>query len=184
MSAMALLSVADREFFALVAQTAFCNPFTRDRRELDARIVGHPVSPFAEGHVSELAKVVSARVKKLDSVGALDLKKFSARDRELMQTVFLFELFHRFYHEFDALILEQVKAGAKSLPVPFAAEVLEEMRERGIGEADAPRFFAIFYQLRRAYHFIVRGLVGKSPCMQELRRHLWQNVFTKEVSVY
>src|SRR5207249_11453768 len=29
-----------------------------------------------------------------------------------------------------------------------------------------------------------RGLIGKSPCMREFRRHLWQNVFTQEVGLY
>src|SRR5262249_31587665 len=41
-----------------------------------------------------------------------------------------------------------------------------------------------FYQLRRAYHFIVRGLIGTSPCMREFRRRLWRNVFTQEVRLY
>lgn len=58
------------------------------------------------------------------------------------------------------------------------------MRERGISAAESVRFFSIFYQLRRAFHFIVRGLIGKSASMQELRRHLWQNVFTREVRLY
>ena len=70
------------------------------------------------------------------------------------------------------------------MPVKFAGELLGRMRRRGIGAAESVRFFAIFYQLRRAYYFIVRGLIGQSPCMREFRRHLWQNVFTREVRLY
>ena len=101
-----------------------------------------------------------------------------------MQTVFLFELFHVFCRAIDQLILDQVKLGDQSVPVKFAGELLARMRRRGIGAAESVRFFAIFYQLRRAYHFIVRGLIGQSPCMREFRRHLWQNVFTREVRLY
>jgi transcriptional regulator with PAS, ATPase and Fis domain len=58
------------------------------------------------------------------------------------------------------------------------------MRRRGIGAAESTRFFAIFYQLRRAFHFIVRGLIGQSSCMREFRRHLWNDVFTQDVRLY
>ncbi len=168
----------------MVAQTAFCNPFTPERKELDASIVGHPVNPFSEEHLAEMTRVVTARVKKLEAQGLANLRRFSGRDRELMQTVFLFELFHVFYQDFDQLIVEQVRQGTESAHVKFADDLLGQLRARGIGAAESVRFFAIFYQLRRAYHFIVRGLVGKSPCMQLLRRHLWQNVFTQEVRLY
>ena len=58
------------------------------------------------------------------------------------------------------------------------------MRGRGIGAAESVRFFSIFYQLRRAFHFIVRGLIGRSPCMREFRRLLWNDVFTQDVQLY
>ena len=178
------LEPADREFLEVVAQTAFCNPFTDQRAQLDAKILGHPVNVFSESHVDELTQVISARVREFDRKGVADVRRYPARDRELMQTVILFELFHRFHHDFDQLILEQVKAGVQSAPVKFAGEALADMRRRGIGNAESLRFFSIFYQLRRAFHFIVRGLIGRSPCMRELRRHLWQNVFTQEVRLY
>ncbi|MDB6123347.1 MAG: response regulator receiver protein [Pedosphaera sp.] len=174
----------DREFFEVVAQTAFCNPFAEQRLKLDAQIVGHPVEAFSEAHVDEMTRIISARIKKLEARGQADLREYTARDRELMQTVFLFEIFHQYHRSFDQLILEQTKLGVQPAPVKFANEALGQMRQRGIGEAESVRFFSIFYQLRRAFHFVVRGLVGKSPCMQELRRHLWQNVFTQEVRLY
>jgi transcriptional regulator with PAS, ATPase and Fis domain len=101
-----------------------------------------------------------------------------------MQTVFLFELYHVCCRAFDQLILDQVKLGDQSASVKFAGEVLGQMRRRGIESAESVRFFAIFYQLRRAYHFIVRGLIGPSLCMRQFRRRLWQNVFTREVLLY
>jgi len=184
MAARAAIKSADRAFFTLIAQTAFCNPFSEQRSELDASIVDHPVEPSSEAHLDEMTQAISGRVEKLETEGLADLRKYSGADRDLMQTVFLFEVFHVFCRPLDQLILDQVKLGVQPVPVSFAGEVLERMRRRGIGDAESVRFFAIFYQLRRAYHFIVRGLVGQSPCMRQLRRHLWQNVFTREVRVY
>lgn len=175
---------ADKEFFEVIAQTAFCNPFSAQRAQLDSKTVGHPVEVISEAHMDELTRVITARVQRLEQLGRADVRRYSAREQELMQTVFLFELFHRFRREFDQLILEQVKLGVRPASVPFASEALALLRQRGIGEAESLRFFAIFYQLRRAFHFIVRGLIGRSPCMQELRRRLWQNVFTREVRIY
>lgn len=181
MAVQATLTPADREFFALVAETAFCNPFSERRPQLDAQIVGHVVAPYSEAHLAELTQIVSQRIAKLEAAGMADVRRFPASERELMQTVFLFEIFHLFYQEFDQLIVDQVSAGATSLPVKFASTALNRMRQRGIGADEAARFFGMFYQLRRAYHFIVRGLIGQSACMQEFRRRLWNNVFTQNV---
>jgi DNA-binding NtrC family response regulator len=184
MATLAQLDAADREFFAVVSETAFCNPFSERRAELDAKIVGHAVEPLSEAHLAEMTQVIAGRVRKLEAQGLADLRRYAAHDRDLMQTVFLFEIYHRCCQDFDQLILEQVKGGAQPLPVKFASEALSQMRRRGIGGAEAARFFAIFYQLRRAFYFIVRGLIGQSPCMQEFRRRLWNNVFTQDVRLY
>jgi transcriptional regulator with PAS, ATPase and Fis domain len=68
--------------------------------------------------------------------------------------------------------------------VRFAREAIGQLAQRGFTEEEALRFFGIFFQLRRAYHFIIKGLTGESPSMQELRRHLWNNVFTHEIRWY
>jgi len=184
MAAAVRLESSDREFFEVVFQIAFCNPFSEHRLELDAKLLGHPVGHSPEEHLDEFSSVISARVQKLEAEGQADVRRYSDSDRDLMQTVFLFETYHQFCRDFDRLILDQVKLGTPSAPVSFAGEALTRMRQRGIGGAESARYFAIFYQLRRAYHFIVRGLIGQSPCMQTFRRHLWNSVFTQDVQLY
>ena len=184
MATLGTIKPADREFLQLVARTAFCNPFSEERASLDAQIVGHPVDPFSEAHLDEMTRVISKRAEQLQSKGLADIRKYAARDSDLVRTFFLFEVYHCFCGEFDQLILEQARQGAESLPVKFADRLLERLRARGFGNTESVRFLGIFYQLRRAFHFIVRGLIGRSPCMRELRSHLWQNVFTREVRVY
>src|SRR5690349_13432348 len=133
----------DRSFFELVAQTAFCNPFTDQRAELDRQIVGHPVDPLTEEHPTQLRQSVTARVGKLVTNGVADLHLYEGRDRELIRTVFLFEIYHQCCLQFDALIGEQLKLGETSVPVPFADDALEQLRQRGFTNAEAVRYFSI-----------------------------------------
>ncbi|MHC4951121.1 MAG: sigma-54-dependent Fis family transcriptional regulator, partial [Planctomycetota bacterium] len=42
----------------------------------------------------------------------------------------------------------------------------------------------MFYQIRRAFHFINKGLIGKSNCMQTMRVALWNNIFTYDIRDY
>jgi len=93
-------------------------------------------------------------------------------------------VFHRHCLDFDRLIPIQLERADESAPVPFAPEALGRLGARGFERSEALRYFAIFYQLRRAFFFIVNGLIGASPCMGELRRHLWNNVFTLDVGLF
>jgi DNA-binding NtrC family response regulator len=68
--------------------------------------------------------------------------------------------------------------------VPFGADALAMLGRRGFSAEEAKRFFGIFFQLRRAFHFIVQELIGESDCMKALRRHLWDNVFTHDIRWY
>jgi len=105
MAKLVHIDPAEREFFQLIAQTTACNPFSEERTDLDARIVGHRVEMFSEAHLDEVTQAVSRRVQKLEAQGLAEVRCFSEKDRPLMQTVFLFGVFHEFCRPFDALIL-------------------------------------------------------------------------------
>jgi len=173
------LSADDREFWGLIARAAFANPFSPERRELDLRIAGTP-----ESNLAKLSATVFQRVEKIEKNGAAEFNSYSGEEKEIMRTGFLFEVYHRFYDQLDELIVQQTKSGEKSCEVPFAREILALLIKRGFSRDEALRFFAIFYQLRRAFFFIVRGLIGQASCMQDLRRHLWNNVFTSDIRCY
>lgn len=184
MSAKASIQTADREFWERIARAAFCNPFSHERVELDRRMVGKVSDPYSAELVEKLRTAILERVRKLESGGVADVRRYAGDEREMMRAGFLFEVFHEFCLRFDELVQEQLQAGERSVTVSFAADALARLRQRGFGEPEALRFFAVFYQLRRAFYFIARGLVGRSPCMDELRRRLWNNIFTRDVGLY
>lgn len=174
----------DREFFRLVSEAAACNPFGDRYLELLARIAGCDASVSSGECLERMERRVHERMRTLEAEDAANVKAFEAGDREVVRDAVLFDVYWRFMASFDDLIERQVDAGDRSLPVPFAREVLGELTRKGFPPDDAARYLAIGYQIRRAFFFIDRGLVGRSPCMKALRRHLWNNVFTHDMRLY
>ncbi len=163
-----------REFFSRVTRAAACNPFSEEFDELQAHIAG--AGGAAERWQRELAA--------LQAAGIANYRQASGDDRELLRYVCLYEIYHRHLASFDGLIEAQLAAGDKSVPVGFYGKARALFERRGFSAEEARRYFAIFYQIRRAYHFIETGLVGHCACMRELRRHLWNNVFTHDIRLY
>jgi DNA-binding NtrC family response regulator len=179
------LTGSERYFFAMVAQAAFLNPFGGERLALDRRIAGLPegVGGGKEAVDRAVGRVLS-EVERLEREGRADLRLFSGEERQILHTTLLFDAFHRFAAHFDRLIAEQSAAGERPCAVPFAAEALGLLSRRGFDSQERERYFAFFFQLRRAFFFIDRGLAGHCPSMKELKRRLWNNVFTSDVRWY
>jgi hypothetical protein len=182
MSKTMALDLSDAEFWRMIAEATFANPFSDQRYELDHQIAG-----YFEGEsqrVQLLRDAVGERVEGLQQKSRAHLRHFRGPEREVMRNGFLFEVYHRFCGEFDGLIGQQMAAGDTPCPVPFASEAMGLLKQRGFTAGEALRFFGIFYQLRRAFYFIAGGLTGRSACMKEFRRHLWNNVFTHDIRWY
>jgi transcriptional regulator with GAF, ATPase, and Fis domain len=56
--------------------------------------------------------------------------------------------------------------------------------QKGFSEELARRYFALGFQMRRAFYFIKQSLVGGSACMKALRANLWNNIFTHDIDFY
>ncbi len=178
------LSAGDRQFFHYLSEAAATNPFSDAYIELQGKIAGCDSDTGPDRRLRLMIERVSDRIRELERTDSANMNCFAGADRELLGRAFLFDIYHRYLPSFDRLMGEQVAAGAQSIPVPFAREVLGLLVQRGFPTEDARRFFAIFYQLCRAFYFIDRGLVGRSESMKQLRRHLWNNVFTNDIRVY
>jgi hypothetical protein len=184
----ARLTSDERRLFTLVAQAARTNPFTGLRDALDVKIAGADGEGIPIGESDDVMDAVIAKVDRSIAVlrqeDRADIRKYGGQDRTLVEGVFLFDLFHRFIPHFDTLIADQMAAGERNLPVPFASKVSGMFRERGFSNADAKRYFELYFQMRRAFFFIQKNLVGRSACMHALRENLWNNVFTHNIDWY
>jgi hypothetical protein len=178
------LASSDREFFAALADVVFGNPFTPQRNELIVRLApGVPLGDLTT-HREALAHVVGPRLKPWLLEGATAVQRLGAEDRRLLEPPLLYVTYHRYVPRFDAHIDKQAGHGGAPLAVPFADDLIAELVRSGFAEERAERYFAMFFQLRRAFYFIVGSLAGECESMRRLRQALWNNVFTHDMRSY
>lgn len=177
---MSKLTNPQRELLAKIRRAAFLNPFGRERSESDLEVSG---LPGTAGQREILSEVIS-KTESVLRAASKQSAALRADDRDLVEKAALFCIFHRYTDSFDNLISSQV-AGNESCRVDFADKALTELRDgTGCSRELALKYFAAFYQLRRAFYFISTALTGSSSSMQDLRRALWNNVFTADMGLY
>lgn len=178
------LSSNERHFFKTVYNAAFANPFSDLREKLDLKIAGLFPSASRRESIDLCINEVDRRIKELEGQNRSNINAFQGRDKEIITVVFLFDLFHKFRDRFDKLIEDQIKAQDNLITVPFAKEAMHLLHIKGFDNKSIIHYFALSYQLRRAFYFISHSLVGSSPCMQNFKKHLWNNVFTYNIDLY
>ncbi|MDD4441414.1 MAG: sigma 54-interacting transcriptional regulator [Kiritimatiellae bacterium] len=184
-SASVNLSVADRSFFDRVSTSAFTNPFGDERGLADRCALGLDREATFDEVLDRLLAELAKRIAALAACGGrVDCTRFAAEDRGRVTIALLFLVFHASIERLDALIQQQLAAGDASCAAPFTGEICDELRGYGFTHDEAAQYVAIFYQLRRAFYFITNGLVGSSPAMKQLRKRLWENIFTHDVRWY
>ncbi len=180
--ALERLEPGDRELFSLVTRAAYVNPFSPERDALDARIAE------ADGAdpdlLPRLLERLESRLAAIEAAGELAPELFAPEDWPVLEHAVLFETFHRYVDELDALIEAQLAAGDASVEVPFADALLRRVIGRGVSEDKAVRMLSLFWQMRRAYYFIAGSLIGVSPSVRRLRQALWDDVFTHDIARY
>jgi DNA-binding NtrC family response regulator len=184
MSKKARLSEEEREFFSLVNQAVFANPFSDERVAIDLKIAGLFPGVSERERIEKAIGRIAETIERFEKEGRDNINQYTGGDRRIIENSFLYAFFNQFIDHFDRHILEQVEAGKTSLKVPFAGEAFTYLSRRGFQLPDIKRYFEVVYQLRRAYFFIDRSLVGRSSGMKEVRRKLWNNVFTQDIEFY
>lgn len=180
------LSSEDRKFFSLITKAILSNPFLDERDEILIQIIpGYDKE--IKSRIIELETIATAlneRLDRLERKGLFQIQHFKRDDRELMRDAFLLRTYRRFVQDFDKLIQNQLSLGQTPAGVPFAEEVISQLKSRGFLVQECLHYFAMFYQFRRAFYFIDQALVGDSPSMKKLRHDLWNNVFTSDAHTY
>jgi transcriptional regulator with AAA-type ATPase domain len=170
---------SDRQFFAALADVVFGNPFSPERAAQIVRLAPGAKLGDLTQDPEALARLVAPRIAPW--IGRDDL---GAEDRQVLEPALLYVWYHRHVLKIDALIERQAPKGGPPLTVPFADEVIGDLVRSGFSEEAAARYFALFFQLRRAFYFIHRSLAGECESMRRLRESLWNNVFTHDMRGY
>ena len=174
----------NNEFFKMVSDAAFSNPFSDKRIEIDRQIVGGSESMGWVDMLLPLLKQLEENIHALEVAGEIKIDRDGGEDVRAIGVSILFYVFHLHMNQFDDLIEQQIRAGDESIRAPFAFQCLEKLVSYGFRREDACRYVGIFYQIRRAYYFISKGLIGESTSVKRLRAQLWDNIFTHEILWY
>jgi DNA-binding NtrC family response regulator len=176
------LKPSEREFFIALGHVIYVNPFSDERAQVIQRLVPNATSAELTIDQEALRRMVEPRL--LPYSDGNELQRLNAEDRGHVQNAFLYVSYHHHLPQIDDLIIREVARQETPSTERIARSVIVELAQCGIDEDAATRYFAFFYQLRRAFHFIVRSLTGESEPMRQLRRALWDNVFTHDMVVY
>jgi transcriptional regulator with AAA-type ATPase domain len=167
--------MSDLAFFAALADVVFGNPFSAQRAALIAQLAPGAKPGDLTQDREALARLVAPRLAPWLS------RQLSDEERRVVEPALLYVSYHRFVAQIDAHIERQANQGGAPLGVPFGDEVIAELVRGGFSEEAAARYFAFFFQLRRAFYFILRSLAGECESMRRLRESLWNNVFTHDM---
>jgi DNA-binding NtrC family response regulator len=179
------LNSHQRKLFSLFTQAIYANPFSPDRRKTDCLISGLPESSTDKNILERVINLAAEQVRQLLQPGRVRPASFTLdTDRQLIQNLYLFHVFHTFSETLDKHILVQSREKDKLIPLPEADDALLSLKRLGFSQTESLHYFALFFQMRRAYFFIQRSIVGCSPAMTHLREQLWNNIFTHDIDRY
>ncbi len=172
--------------FERVSSAVFANPFGADRHALDLELAGARPSVTRDALIALVVDRVRALLSAVAVDGRIDVRRFGARDRELVERAVLFVAFHDFADACDEHIEAQIAAGATAEPLPaaFAVQLVEHLRAHGLTTSAATHYVAIIFQMRRGFVLVDRALSGRAASMRALRERLWANVFTHDIGRY
>jgi transcriptional regulator with PAS, ATPase and Fis domain len=176
------LREADRDFYRAIGEVISANPFSEARTELERAIIGGPAADEKKTTARLIARVDDRLARTFDGQSRTAMQ-FQGEDRTLVRQGMLFHLFHQYCIDFDNHIRQQIDKGDEPCRLSFAGRLLADMTCCGFSRQEAACYFALFFQMRRAYYFIDR-IIGTSRCMQDLRRDLWNNIFTHDIGLY
>jgi hypothetical protein len=178
------LNDEQRNFFQTINSAAFSNPFGEHYYKTKQDIAE------TTGHTSEhrlnqaILTKLNARLENYAQQSAGSSQQPKEADARLLEQARLYAIYLTYHLMFDDFIEAQIEAGDKAITLPFAEQLFADFYEHGIEQQRMLKYIGLFYQTRRAYYFISRDILGISPCMQNLRKHLWNNLFTHDSHWY
>lgn len=178
------LDPEDATFLGKVSAVVFHNPFSTARHALDLELAEADGSEGRGELLEKLVTKVEARLERVAGGVTLDVTRWTGDARERVEHAVLFLVFHRYADALDDYIAGHDDPSGVAPPLQFGEPLLRELTGYGFRREHAVHMVAVFFQMRRAFYFIDRGLIGRAPCMRALRERLWNNVCTADIGRY
>ena len=175
-----------------IGRLGFTNPFGAERPELEAIIVGDEVArtgpwsrsldwPLDDPAVPAIREEAERQMANAQTALARG-DGCDAAERDLIRGVALYVLYYRHDAAFYDLIVADEPPERVSFYDAFVRDFEELFHQVGAPEwANAPAdLFALYFQTRRAFHFVFHQILGTSPAASRLRANVWESLFTHD----
>ena len=200
---MKWMTEEDRELAGLIGELAHCNPFLQKRIEFEQAILGaghvtlksvwslESADPHADqpnlAAIGELAHALAGRLREGLVAGA----KPTRGELVLYQELVLYVLYHDHRHVLRGII-DAYKRGGKCPGLDQTYRGFAESHRHYFGVRDltwpehyeVSHYFAVCFQVRRAFVHIYKSIVGASLPAARLRAAVWQSIFSHNMRRY
>lgn len=186
---MATLSSSERRMATAIAALATTNPFVPERLALEKQILGRryvgrqvawsfdPTRDVERPNVTAIDQRADELLAKLSTSPDLD-----DRDARQIEDIVMYQTFTRFEDRLYRVITEGASLDFYDEFADAISRGLSPVREPS--RAEIAHDFALFFQLRRAFHFTYRRILGGSRPAAMLRAAVWHSIFTHDLDRY
>lgn len=197
---MALCTGKEREVATAIGKLDFTNPFIPERITLEKIALGSNYRPpTTQGNITAEKNRVRSNTNKLKEQAIELLTKFRKRlldknlnlidgDLEIYENLLIYYLYELYRSEIKIYFMDQ--SGKYSLADSYKRFLTDwkyylQLPERPFETVfTAVKIFEMFFQIRRAFHYIFDFLIGRSSVSSELRASIWQSIFTHDIIRY
>ncbi len=195
---MPLMTDREREFAQAISRLVYGNPFLPERIEAERQALGPGfVATGVVWHARAEPEDDSPNIEALNErVGALadNLRarlagaRASQRDLELYEDLVFYLLYNRYLSELKRFVATPKASTTRAaFAGHFAQDVAHYLGMPGAGGQaghDSASLLALFFQIRRAFHFTFSHILGGSLPAARLRAAVWQSIFTHDLRRY
>jgi transcriptional regulator with AAA-type ATPase domain len=175
-----------------IGKLGFTNPFGPERPKLEAIIVGEEVArsslwsrpldwPIGDRALPAIHEEAERQMAAAQA-GLARGDAYTDAERDLIRGVALYVLYYRY----DAELYEWITSDSPEETVAFydafQSDFCELFRfvEPPVWAAIPADLFALFFQTRRAFHFVFHQILGTSLAAAKLRASVWESLFTHD----
>jgi hypothetical protein len=197
MECMSLFPPKDVDRARAMGDLVYTNPFLPERAELEARALGasapralwtpDPNVPLPDPVLERLrsgAEALIAEARRRLSRGA---RPRDDRERRTFEDLVYYVLYYRYDDALYRAITEPAQGDPVARLFPdFAADLSALTGDTDLSPRpeEAPHVFALCFQIRRAFHFTFRHILGGSMPAARLRAAVWESIFTHDLRRY
>jgi transcriptional regulator with AAA-type ATPase domain len=175
-----------------IGKLGFTNPFGPERPKLEAIIVGEEVArsslwsrpldwPLGDPAVPAIHEEAERQMATAQA-GLARGDAYTDAERDLIRGVALYVLYYRH----DAELYQSITSDSSAKSVTFYdafhkdfGELFQFVQPPAWGATSAD-LFALFFQTRRAFHFVFHQILGTSLAAARLRANVWESLFTHD----